>query len=208
MHPPSFMCKQIFRLHPQLRLAWCGRERQHEDELNAGSFAVVQLYHIQDCGTYELPTTYREFWEVTGRLNLNGGLEMVPIHRGPIYNRWGGAPRDWDPLFRKPIFVCEIDDIRAVYDGTIMDELAQGLRPIVKRAQDSAKAKGKQIADKAEDIGREAGDYWWHEASKTGETGVMMTKEDAENDLTDEFKKHRTGELRQELEDVYAVPGV
>lgn len=110
MHPPSASCRQLFRHHPQLRLAWAGRPPKHADELNPGSFALVQLYHVNDVGTPDDPKTIMEFWNVKPQIEVDTGeVCNVRACRGPLFDRWGGTSIDYDPLVRVPMFVCTLD---------------------------------------------------------------------------------------------------
>lgn len=206
MHPPSYVCQAVYRLHKQLRVAWLGRERMYEDELNAGNFCVVQLYHIQDCGTYENPVTFREFWEVTPRLNEAGGLTCVPATRGPIFNRWGGGSRDWDPLFRKPIFAYMLEENDDILSGKMLLDLKHFMTDIVERVRESARQKGREICLKSEDLGREAGNFLWSEANKTGATSPLLDSASALKDLTPNYKNYREGKMKEELENIYTPP--
>lgn len=166
MHPPAYVCKALFQLHPQLRLGWAGRERQHKDELNPGSFALIQLYHNRDCGSYDFPTTYREFWDVTPRLDAHGALMNVVSNRGPIFNRWGGGHRDWDPLMRKPIFVTELDPW-SVLSGQFIHDIRGWMTSIVDRVVDSARERGRNLKRRTQDISGQMTDHLWHLANKT-----------------------------------------
>ena len=100
MHPPSWVCRRLHQLHPQLRLAWAGRQRQHDDELNPGSFALVQLYHVQDTGRVDNPTTFRLLWDVDPLVGEDGETTMVKADRGPVFSKNGTTHRDWDNLSR------------------------------------------------------------------------------------------------------------
>ncbi len=180
MHPPSAVCRALYRLHPQLRLAWQGRSRGG-DELNAGNFAVVQLFHLKDCGGLADATTYQEFWNVTTEME-GGTPRRVRANRGPIFNRFGGTSLDYDPAFRFPIFMMTLDDqyeypwgdpvdgVTDVMSGKFLIAMEHWLSPIKKRLADSY---DEYVADthyRAEELGREMTDHLWHAANKTGET--------------------------------------
>lgn len=182
MYAPSDACKALYELHPQLRLGWVGYERRKEDDLNAGSFAVVQLYNVRDAGTPDEPVSFREFWHVMPLLTENGELINRRIDRGPIYNRFGGSTPDWDPLFRVPMFIMTLDQqfvypdgkpirIEDVYSGKFILAVKHFLGPITKRIIEGRRARGRELDKRASDLGAEMGAYLWHEANKTGQTG-------------------------------------
>ena len=108
MHPPEWVCEAVYRKYPQLRLAWAGRDPDYPGEINPGGFAIVQLYHVSDCGDIDEPITYREYWDVTNRVGEDGTVRRVRIDRGPIFARNGSTRRDWDSLFRFPIFCADL----------------------------------------------------------------------------------------------------
>lgn len=182
MYAPAHACKALFRLHPQLRIGWVGRDKRNEDDFNRGSFAVVQLYHIQDAGTPDEPVGYREFWHVAPFLTENGELYNRRIDRGPIYNRLGGSTPDWDPLFRVPMFIMTLDEQfkyangevikrEDVFSGKFIEAVHYNLGGIVDRIVKGRRDRGRELDQKANDLGQEMGSFLWHEANKTGQTG-------------------------------------
>jgi len=177
MHPPGWICSALHRIHPQLRMAWAGRERRYPEELNPGSFAVVQLYHRRDFGHPDKPHTFREGWELTVIPKPYGDPEFEPIYRGPIFNRWGGTARDYDPLFRIPVFVATLDEnyshkdgtpisIADVYNGSFLETIRWWLVPIKRRIIEMNRDQAKELNREADDIGREAGDFLWSRAMR------------------------------------------
>ena len=90
MYAPAHICKALWRIHPWLRFAWAGKPTVGE-ELNPGSFAVVQLYHIQDAGKPDEEATYKKFWHVENHLDETNDLRCGRIDRGPIFNKDGGT---------------------------------------------------------------------------------------------------------------------
>lgn len=158
-------------------MAWAGRERAHPDELNPGSFAVVQLYHISDFGRPDKPHTFREGWELTVKAKEYGEPEFEPVYRGPIFNRWGGAGRDWDPLFRVPVFVATLDEshshkdgtpisIGDVFSGSVLETIKWWLIPIKRRIVEMHREQGEELNREAEDVAREATDFLWKRAMR------------------------------------------
>ena len=131
MYPPSATCRALHRLHKNLRIAWAGRER-HNDELNAGSFAIVQLYHISNAGKPEEENTILAHWD-----------------NGPIYNKDGGSTRDWDPLFYVPIYKVNLIDFRipqeTIFNGMIVPIVEGWLRPWTRVVKESQRDNGRQL---------------------------------------------------------------
>jgi hypothetical protein len=201
MHPPSAICKSLYRLHPYLRLAWLGRDKKCEDELNPGNFALVQLYHNRDCGSYAEPATYREFWEVTPHWTEGGQLISKRIERGPIFNRHGGTTRDWDPLFRKPIFVQIFENTYDVFSGKIIYEVKYYMNSIVERIMKSAKDKGKRVKAHTQDLSREMSDYLLWEANKHTSSAPIMANKHARADYVNHVVNRRV-----DFEDAFMPP--
>ena len=180
MYPPSWACEAIYRIHPQLRVGWAGRPRRNSDELNAGDFALVQLYHISDVGPMSDPITYRETWDVTTVADEYGRTERVKVDRGPIYDKHGVSRRDWDPLFRIPIFVCTLNEAfeidrknsDGVWEQTI-EKIRIWLSPIYDRIRAGEIAKGKRMNAQTEELADVFTDHLWKDAN-TNDTGRLV----------------------------------
>ena len=171
MHSPSYVCQALHRFHPQLRLAWLGRDKTYSDELNPGSFCVVQLYHISDVGTFEEPKISGEFWDVQTNL-ISGQPTITKASNGPIFNRWGGSRKDWDPLFRIPVMVATIDSSYTGYDGHKMSiydiyslkfllTLRHWSKPIAKVILDTHKERIRDLDSAKTEISTQIGKDWW-----------------------------------------------
>ena len=180
MHAPSPSCLALYRLYPQLRLAWAGRPPK-DGELNAGSFAVVQLYHTRDCGDRNDPITFREFWDTTTLPNELGEPERQRIERGPIFNRYSGTKPDWDRERRIPIFVMTLDKEYKYPDGTPLssDDVFSGkfilavdayLTDVKARLRASRAEHIKSLTNQADDMGKAMSDHLWRDANQTGQT--------------------------------------
>jgi len=195
MYVPSTVCKQLFRLHPQLRFAWMGRERQNEEDLNAGDFAVVQLYHIKDAGTPDEPNTFYMHW---------------PRGAGPIYNRNGGSTRDWDPLFRMPILVARLGDFgiskEEVLSGAVISQLESWIDwEKNKRVVEHRRKMGRDMVSKFDDLAGEMTDYLWHEGNKASETSInTIPWKDSKKELERSLAKGQ--QRRHQLEHYYDIP--
>lgn len=175
---PEHVCRNLYRKHKWLRWAWEGRDDL--PGLNPGSFALVQLYHISDSGTYERPQTFRAFWDVEPYENEAGGTSTRRANRGPIFAKDGSTNRDWDPLFRFPIHVItldehmeypwkeKIDPIADVYSGKIMHAVDYWLIPQEKRIIKSYEDRRDRVVDKCEEMGAKAADRAWWDSQQTG----------------------------------------
>jgi len=195
MHPPRAICEQLARIHPKLRFAWHGREKRDADELNPGSFAIVQLYHISNAGTQDNPNTYRQPWEEAF---------------GPIFNKQGGTTRDWDPLFWTPMYVTRLEDVGVthseVFNGQILDFIRDWMIPVGRRAKEDRRRRAKELHDRTEDIIDAMTDRLWYEANKTGEETIDVPWEFAKKDVYEMYKRKRIAE--QYLDSYYDVPGM
>jgi hypothetical protein len=201
MHPPVSACEAVYAIHPQLRIAWAGRERKFPEEENPGSFALVQLYHISDVGQIGDTNTFRELWDVTVWYSDYGKADIIRANRGPIFNRYGGTDRDWDPLFRIPVFVATLDEayglkIEDVYSGKFIVDVKRWMRPYYQRFEESSKAKAADYRRRMDDMGNSATDYLWHKASKTGEAYAQNWTDTPTE--TRNMKRKRNGELEPE----------
>ena len=210
MHPPVWICQALHQLHPQLRLGWAGRRRQHEEELNPGSFALVQLYHISDVGDLSDPETFRQPWDFQASTNGLGVTHLEHVERGPIFNRRGGSKRDWDSAFRVPIFVATLDesygmDTEDITSGRFLGDIERWMVPIERRMREGARAKGKQVANAAEAVASEITKDLHRSSQKADEATVIMANKHAKPDLVE---MDRRNEARGDLEDVFALPPV
>ena len=211
MHPPSWICRALHRVHPQLRLAWLGREKTSEDELNPGSFALAQLYHISDVQEFEDPTTFRLPWTADPVEGLDGKTRTKRVNRGPIFSRDGGTRADWDTAFRVPIFVATMDSsygitTEDVLSGRFLSDVRRWMVPIERRVQESAIEAGRSLESKADDIAGQMSDHLAYQANKPDATTVIMANKHAKNDISKLEKKVETS--HGELADYYSPPKV
>ena len=210
MHPPLSVCRSLYALHPQLRLAWAGCEPKSESELNPGSFALVQLYHLSDVGGTADPHTYRTLWDVEPVADMWGIAEMRRIDRGPIFNRRGGTRPDWDPLFRVPVFVATLDKEYGVsrediLSGRIVEILRNWMRPIQERIETCAAEKGRQLDRDVDAMGREIAKDVWREAQKPDAETVIMANKHCRKDIEHLESRKQFGDG---LKDYYSPPGL
>ena len=197
MWAPNHVAMALYRLNPSARLAWAGEPGKTEDELNAGSFALVQLYPIHQIGSLEEPLTPEELWHVTTRADEHGQPCRVRIDRGPIFNRHGGTRPDWDPIFFVPVFKVRFKDYHmsneSVQSGAILPLLRRWMTPIKKRVQDSQEAAGKELKRKAREIGEEGGKRLWKEAMNHDSTSKILPYDASVRKEVDQFFQGNEG---------------
>jgi len=208
MHPPGWVCRRLHELHPQLRLGWAGRQRQHEDELNPGSFALVQLYHVQDTGRADDPTTFRLLWDVDPVVGDDGQTTMVKTNRGPIFNKSGGTRRDWDDLSRVPVFVATLNEdyemsTEDVLSGRFLESVRLWMTPIERRMRESAREKGRQLAGVMDDVAHEATSDLLKSSHRSDAASVVMANKHAREDV---IKLEKKVEARGKVEDSFELP--
>ncbi len=187
MHAPEHACRDLYRFHPQLRLAWLGTDRDENAEwgTNPGSFALVQLYHVNNVGRFEDGTehTFRAFWNLHTAEDEHGNAKRERISRGPIFNRWGGTKPDWDPLFRVPMFVATFDssycygdaspcDTMDVFNGKFMLAVERWCGTSVKdRVRQSNQERYNDWSHRANDLIDKATDELWADMNKPDAMG-------------------------------------
>ena len=199
MHPPSLVCQQLKRVHPHLRLAWVGRPKICEDEVNPGHFAVVQLFARRDVGTDENPKIFQELWHLTSRADNFGASERVRIERGPIFNSLGGTSPDWDPLFRVPVFAMEVTPTYRypqlapyegetfctadVFSGKIIGGIEWFLTPIKERINRQNRAFANAAVSESHELAGEMTDFLWSQANKADSTRTEVAYKHAKSDV-------------------------
>ena len=211
MHPPSWICESLYRIHPLLRLAWHGREKRHENELNPGCFALIQLYHVSDVAEFEDPTTFRLPWVADPVEGSDGATRLKRVNRGPIFNKEGGTRMDWDSAFRVPIFVATLDgayDISTndVLTGRFLDDVRRWMVPIKRRVSESAIEAGRRLESKAENVAGQMTDFLAYEANKPDAATAVMANKHAKGDM-DKLEK-RLEKAHGQLADYYSPPEV
>lgn len=142
MYPPAWVCKKIEEVHPWARLGWQGRERKTADELNAGQFVVLQLYHQRDA-----KRTLLHPWN----------------DQGPIFGS------RFDPLQRVPIMVKSVTN-EDVFSGRVLDLLKEWITPLKQRIDETEAETSRDLDRKYSDMAREHVSHLHHAAMKTGAT--------------------------------------
>ena len=210
MHAPGWVCRRLHELHPQLRLAWAGRDKKYDGELNPGSFALVQLYHISDTGRSDDLTTYRMLWGSESYQGDDGEVRTRRIERGPVFNRNGGCSPDWDPAFRVPVFVATLDkdyelSTEQVLSGEFLVDVKRWMTSIERRMRESARAKGRALASTIDDVGHTVAGDLVRESNKTDAATVVMANKHAKPDIE---KLEKQIESRGNLADSFELPPV
>ncbi len=205
MTPSSWICKALYRCNPKLRLAWHGRERTENCDINAGNFALVQLFPAQVVGPLHDPNIYSELWDITPRLNQFGVVEMTKINRGPIFNRHGGTTRDWDPITQVPVYLIDLEglgfDKYRVLNGEFLLYLPRWQTSAKKRLKASLEERYKDHKREINDLSREAGDYLWSRANNTGATAPVVDTAQAHAETDKFFQKTPKVEKYYSLKD-------
>lgn len=207
MEAPVHVCKELAVLDPGFRLAWAGRPRREENELNPGGFALVSLAKAQDIGEMSNPLVPNELWEVATRPDRWGKVDTVRIDRGPVFTKKGKPGRDWDPLFWVPVFVAKLEDYGldnyAVQAGAIIPLVREWQTSLKKRVQDAADAKGRDLKRAKDDLTREAYKKLMYEANKPGATRQEIAWKHAKKDVEEFYKRKERNEGIENYYDPY-----
>lgn len=178
MIPPTWICKELERLHPQLRLGWVGKPREG-DELNQGFFALIQLYHSRDA-----ERTFFTPWHT---------IE----NRGTIYGS------RFDPLMRLPIYLADIEPAD-VFSGACLPAIKRWMRPMKERHMESAIEKGKAYEAEVQDMSEGAADYMLWSANKPDSTSDRTI---TNADVTEHDKAVLRGETKRDLTETFVNTG-
>jgi len=188
---------------------------QDGSTINPGSFGIIQLYHITDCGDIDEPDTFREFWGITTKTDVWGLPIRRKVWRGPIFSANGSTKPDWDPLFRIPIFVMTVDEAyqdeqgrplheHDMYSGRVIEVVKYFLKRIEDRVMDSAVQKGEALDSHMEDMSDEMGDYLWREANQSYQTHVNMAKKHIQKRDLRDLHEYEAG--KRSLKDIHLPP--
>lgn len=201
MHCPSWVCEAIHRIHPNLRMAWAGRdEARYPGEANRGAFCLVQLISAGRVGPLDNPLIFDELWYVSPRADRWGNAEMQKVDRGPIFNKRGGLSLDYDPITQVPIFIINLEQLgysnQQVADGVFLAPLkARWLSPAKKRFDDSRKQMLKKAKGDINAMAGEATDFLWREANKSTATSPIVPHEFARADVDAFYKRKEARSL-------------
>ena len=149
MEAPRHVTEALYRVHKQARLGWVGREKGSPEELNPGSFALIQLYHARDASK----TYYGDLWN----------------DRGPI------SGRPYDRLQRIPILLHLVSS-EDVFSGKIVEIVRRWVEPIGKRMMDSARQRGKDYQSELDNMAGEMGSRMYWDAHNGGSATIPIAK--------------------------------
>ena len=172
MHAPDWVSEALYRVSPNARLGWAGEERtSDEEELNKGTFALIELYSKRDARH-----TLLEKWN----------------KRGPIFGR------DWDRMTDVPVYVIEVDT-KDVFSGKIVKLVKRWLTPIQERFDEINLERGREYESMANDITGAMAERMVWKANRTDATSPEhipnkhMTKRDKAI-LTGDYEKENLKE--------------
>jgi len=170
MHAPDWVSDELYRIHKNCRLGWVGQDREGpDDELNKGTFGLIQLYHRRDAEK----TYFGDFWN----------------DRGPIFGR------SFDSLFWVPIYIVDVPPVQ-VFDGTVIELLKRWMIPFKQRYMEAALEKGQQYKTMVDDLAGEQGSYmFW----KSRQTDAASDRTTTYAETTEEDKKVLAGEKLTDL---------
>lgn len=161
MYPPSHVCRALYRLDPQIRLAWLGFKPQYAGHLNPGTFCIVQLWAKDHYGTFEKPNIPSELWNVQPYREQDGSYQSRRIDRGPVFSKNGDPTPDWDLNAYEMVYRMNLKDFgistEDVLTGAILDKLERFYRPLKERIEESNRETIRMMKSRAEENGREAG---------------------------------------------------
>ena len=200
MHPPAWLCEGLYRVRPDLRLAWHGSKRKHKDDLNAGTFAIVRLAPVSEVGSLSNPRTYGALWDLAPQINDVGECEMLPHYKGPIFNRKGGTSRDWDPLFFVPMYSLNLEGQgitkSQIFAGAFLNGIEWGLNVMKARVAKANQAAYNDHKNEMQAIGNEAGKDLWKKANQSDASTVLTTREERVEAMKGFEKKKAKREAR------------
>jgi hypothetical protein len=163
--------------------------------LNEGAFAVVQLFPLQSVGDLDDPLTMSELWEVGWGVDETNTMVRKRIDRGPVFSKHGvPRRRDWDPIFRVPVWIMTLDGTWRAYDdqplvnsdvsnGRLIETVRKLLSVrINKRIDDSKKQAAANLNRQVDEMTTEMADFLWHEALKPNATRPVVHKEAIKED--------------------------
>lgn len=203
MHPPSFVCRSLFRLDPQIRLAWMGRKPAYQGELNPGSFCLVQLWHRDHYGSYAKPNTPNELWNVRPKIMPLGKVELVRAERGPVFSKDGSIKPDWNPFAYELVYRANLRDFgistEEVLSGAMLRKIERFYRPMKERMEEDRRQHISAVRDTAERVGREAGMRLYQGLQQHDIRLPVMTREDVVRDV----RQHEEARQRRNAERLF-----
>jgi len=191
MEAPPFVCRELARVAPNLRLAWAGTFSK--DELNAGSYALVELYPRSVYGPDSKPHIFQDSWAVATGWDKYGKTEMKRIDRGPVFNKKGGLKPDWDLLAQVPVYKVNLTELgvpnEAVHTTAFIKTVREWYRPFIKRYEESITQAQRTLEHQVQDISKEAFRRLWRDANKPDATGPTVAWKHARDEIKAFYEK-------------------
>lgn len=147
MEPPKHILDAIEAVHPMVRIGWEGRERKTDDELNAGQFHLIQLYHQRDASR-----CFHDPWR----------------NRGPLYGS------RYDPLKYVP-FRIETLEHKDVFGGRVVEMVKGMMGDFYSELVAARSEQGRDWDRYIHDLATEAADRMFFENNKTDATRGLPT---------------------------------
>jgi hypothetical protein len=140
MHPPDWITDEVERTHPDARLGWVGKDRESpDDELNLGSFALVQLLKKRAADR-----TICERWN----------------DQGPLFGS------TFDSLIWTPVWISNVSK-EDVCSGKVIPLLKRWITPIQERLDEVNIQRGRDYESMAESISHELGTEIFKQSQKS-----------------------------------------
>lgn len=141
----------LARLYSSARLAWMGQEREFAGQLNAGVFALLDLY-----AKHEAKFKVYEPWG----------------DRGPVY----GKPWDKDKFVPLLLATFTVEEVQSL---SFMPVVRRWMTPIHRRMYESARERGEAFDRKVSNLTGEAGEKAWHDIQHSTHSGATVAKKHA-----------------------------
>jgi hypothetical protein len=179
MHPPWEAVENLERLESTARLAWFPDPQKAEGELNAGAFALLQLYP---------------------RAKMDEILYEPWGDKGPVF----GSTWNNDKYY--PAWLANFTK-EQVFSGSFILDVRRWMRPLKERVVESAQELGREKQARMRDMAEEAGDRMYHKAQKSLDRPPVLAKKfvseedkailsgDAQRDYTEDFMPRSESEL-------------
>jgi hypothetical protein len=144
MIAPEWVCRELERVCPRVRLGWAGRERTSpEQSLNQGSFMLLELVRVRVADR-----TFRTPWG----------------DRGPVYGS------DYDRLTQVPLMIYDVSP-EDVFSGRVVVLLRRWLLPINQRIAEQQLERERALRSRIKDIAGDMGSHLYRQAQKSWEGG-------------------------------------
>lgn len=170
MIAPEWVCRELERINPRVRLGWAGREPK-DGELNAGTFMLLELVQSR-----RRNATFRTAWD----------------DRGPIY---GSA---FDRLMMVPLMVYDIAP-EDVFSGAVVSLLRRWMTPIKPRLEQTEKQQRAETRAEIREMAEAAGSEMYWKAQRGLDDGAVPIRP-ANKFLTQKEKDLLTGDWERKPE--------